>query len=71
MLDVCNMKEGSVPLCRVPHFYIHHLAIVVVVGGLHGIVRMDGASVGTNFVLFALCAVCKCAASKTGYLAVF
>ena len=25
-IDVCNVKEGSVPLCRVPHFYICHLA---------------------------------------------
>ena len=58
-------------LCRVPHFYICHLAIVVVVGGLRGIVGMDGASVGTILVLVALYAVCKCAASKTGYLAVF
>ncbi len=67
MLEVCNVKEGSVPLCRVPHFYIHHLAIVVVVGGLRGIVGMDEASAETILVLFALYAVCKCAASKTGY----
>ena len=59
------------PLCRVPHFYIHHLAIVVVVGGLRGIVGMDGANVGTILVLFALYAFCKCTASKTGHLAVF
>ncbi len=59
------------PLCRVPHFYICHLAIVVVVGGLHGIMAIDGASVGTILVLFAVYAVCKCAASKTGFLAVF
>ena len=58
------MKKGSVPLSRVPNFYTCHLAIGVVVRGLHSIMGMDGARVVTILVLFALCAVCKCPASK-------
>lgn len=26
LFDECNVKEGSVPLCKVPHFYLNHLA---------------------------------------------